>query len=321
MKVKYREMLLAVLLGMVVPGLILGIGVNRKTDMPEIKEPQMIEEPVPTEGMTSVTVGLLMPDGTVQDMDLEEYLVGVVMAEMPASFETEALKAQAVVARTYTLKCAQAGVKHGSGNMCTDHSCCQAYVSPEGYSGGDEDREKICSAVEQTAGQVLTYGGNLIEATYFSCSGGVTEDAVAVWGTDYPYLRSVESPGEEYATYYSDEVFFTGEQFQSRLGRELSGSAGDWLGFVTYTAGEGVHTMRIGGVDYKGTELRSLFGLRSTAFTMKAEAGGVRVTTKGYGHRVGMSQYGADAMALRGADYAEILAHYYQNTALTLYEN
>ena len=205
--------------------------------------------------------------------------------------------------------------------MCTDFSCCQAYVSPDGYGGSAEDYEKISQAVTDTAGQVLTFNGKLIEATYFSCSGGVTEDAVAVWGTDYPYLRSVESPGEESATYYTDEVFFTAEEFQNRLGRELSGSPGTWLGYTTYTAGDGVNTMKIAGVDYKGTEVRSILGLRSTVFTMRAENGGITVTTKGYGHRVGMSQYGADAMALRGCDYEEILTHYYQGTTLTVYEN
>ena len=132
--------------------------------------------------------------------------------------------------------------------------------------------------MEATWGKVITYQGKLIEATYFSCSGGITEDAVAVWGTDYPYLRSVESPGEEHAAYYTDEVFFTAEKFQEKLGQKLSGSPANWLGYATYTAGGGVNTVRIGDKDYKGTELRMLLGLRSTAFSMKAEDGGIRVT-------------------------------------------
>ena len=318
MKVLHKEILLAIFLGMVVPSVMLSIFVKPGEGVIPATEPITVA----TESAISARgISVLMADGTTQVMDLEEYLVGVVMGEMPASFEMEALKAQAVVARTYTLKCAGAGVKHGENTMCTDFSCCQAYVSPDGYGGSAEDYEKISQAVADTAGQVLTYNGNLIEATYFSCSGGVTEDAVAVWGTDYPYLRSVESPGEESATYYTDEVFFTAEEFQDRLGRELSGSPGSWLGYTTYTAGDGVNTMRIGGVDYKGTEVRSLLGLRSTAFTMRAENGGITVATKGYGHRVGMSQYGADAMALRGCDYEEILTHYYQGTTLTVYEN
>jgi len=318
MKRIYKEWLLAVFLGMVLPGIILGAMVKGRMAKESIQEPTAT---VHTPEISEVTMKLMLPDGEVRSLNLEEYLVGVVLAEMPASFEREALKAQAVVARTYTLKCAEAGVKHGVGTMCADSTCCQAYVEPENYGGGKENLEKIRSAVAETAGKVLTYNGNLIEATYFSCSGGVTEDAVAVWGTDYPYLRSVESPGEETATYYIDSVYFTAGEFQQKLGRELSGTPKSWIGFTTYTAGGGVNTIRIGGVDYKGTEIRAKLGLRSTAFTMTADSDGITVDTKGYGHRVGMSQYGADAMALRGCGYEEILTHYYQGTELTAYEN
>ena len=303
-----------------VPGLILGTSVKRKVlPSPQTESPPVTQTEAPQK--TSVSIELELPDGSVQTMDLEDYLVGVVLGEMPASFETEALKAQAVVARTYTLKCAEAGVKHGVGRMCGDYACCQAYVDRESYTGTQEDYEKIQNAVEATWGQVITYQGKLIEATYFSCSGGITEDAVAVWGTDYPYLRSVDSPGEEHATYYTDEVFFSSGEFQDKLGQKLSGSPANWLGFTTYTAGGGVNTIRIGDKDYKGTDLRMLLGLRSTAFSMKAEEDGIRVITKGFGHRVGMSQYGADAMALQGKNYEEILTHYYQGTELSDYEN
>ena len=318
MKLVHKEWLLAFLLGMVLPGLVLGAAVKRREAGERTSEPTST---VNRTDMPAVTMDLLLADGSKKTLDLEDYLVGVVLGEMPASFETEALKAQAVVARTYTLKCANAGIKHGTGTMCAEASCCQAYVNPDDYGGGEEELAKVRSAVEDTAGEVLTYNGNLIEATYFSCSGGVTEDAVAVWGTDYPYLRSVESPGEETAAYYTDSVYFTAEGFRQKLGRELEGTPKSWLGFTTYTAGGGVNTIRIGGVDYKGTEIRSKLGLRSTAFTMTADADGITVNTKGYGHRVGMSQYGADAMALRGCGYEEILTHYYQGTRLSVYEN
>lgn len=318
MKLIYKEWLLAFFLGMVLPGLVLGAALKLRKPADPMPEPT---ETVQKQAASVVTLDLLLADGSYQTMELEDYLVGVVLGEMPASFETEALKAQAVVARTYTLKCAAAGVKHGAGIMCADPSCCQAYAAPADYGGGAENLNKVRSAVEETAGQVLTYNGNLIEATYFSCSGGVTEDAVAVWGTDYPYLRSVESPGEEAAAYYTDSVYFTAEVFQQKLGRKLTGSPKSWVGFVTYTAGGGVNTIRIGGVDYKGTDIRAKLGLRSTVFTMTADMDGITVNTKGFGHRVGMSQYGADAMALRGCDYEEILTHYYQGTRLTAYEN
>lgn len=314
----FQEIMLAAFLGLVVPGIILGAAVNLREEEPTqpTQTPAIQEEVQPK---SALSVNVTMSDGTVQTMDLDTYLVGVVLAEMPASFELEALKAQAVVARTYTLKCVGAG-KH-DGGVCTDYTCCQAYVAEENYGGNEESLEKVRSAVLATSGQVLTYQGNLIEATYFSCSGGMTEDAVAVWGTDYPYLRSVESPGEENAAHYTDTVTFTAEEFQTALGQELSGSPSGWFGFTTYTAGGGVNTMRIGGVDYKGTELRTLLGLRSTVFSISVDGQNIAITTKGFGHRVGMSQYGADAMAVAGSNYEQILTYYYSGTALAVYEN
>ena len=313
-----KELLLSLFLGFVLPGILLSAGVNRREDdklPPETKPAQTL----PHEA-SNLSMRLSLPEGEVKEMDMDEYLVCVVLAEMPASFETEALKAQAVVARTYTLKCIRSGVKH-DGAVCTDSSCCQAYIFPTEYTGGEDNLEKIRSAVYDTSDLVLTYEGNLIEATYFSCSGGATEDAVAVWGTDFPYLRSVESPGEESAAHYTDTVTFTEEEFQLALGQMLSGKPENWFGFTTFTAGGGVNTMRIGGVDYKGTELRSLLGLRSTVFSVAVSEGNIVITTKGYGHRVGMSQYGADAMAVSGSTFDQILEHYYPGTELTAYRN
>ena len=235
---------------------------------------------------------------------------------MPASFEEEALKAQAVVARTYAVRAREGKGKHDDGDICGDSACCQGYLAPDDYGGTQEALSKVRNAVSSTAGQVLTYEGKLIEATYFSCSGGVTEDAVAVWGTDVPYLQSVKSPGEENATYYTDSVQFSVKEFASRLGINLTGKPDSWFGGTKQTTGGGVDTMVIGGVTFKGTELRKLLGLRSTAFTMVAMDEVITVTTRGYGHRVGMSQYGADAMAALGRTYDEILAHYYQGTEL-----
>lgn len=312
----WKDFWIAVLMGFVLPGVMLGTAVKldrEETLVAEVTKPDWTQPFISSDPLTML---LTQPDGTVTEMGLDTYLTGVVLAEMPASFETEALKAQAVVARTYTLKAAETGGKHGNGSVCTDHTCCQAYIAPADYSGGTENMEKIRSAVEATSGLVLTYGGQLIEATYFSCSGGSTEDAVAVWGTDYPYLRATDSPGEENAAWYTDTVTFTPDEFAQRLGQTLTGTPKSWLGFTTYTAGGGVNSMRIGNRDYKGTELRSLLGLRSTAFTVSMEADTIRITTKGYGHRVGMSQYGADAMAVAGNTFDEILAHYYKGTSL-----
>ena len=328
MKLIWKEMILAALMGLVMPGAVLGLAAS--VDMPETVIE--ITTGVPTEVAAEeetreekpvFTVPILAGSEVVQ-MDLDAYLTGVVLAEMPASFEPEALKAQAVVARTYTMRAHTRGGKHESAAVCTDAACCQSYISPEDYlaaGGTQENVDKIRNAVGSTNGQVLTYGGELIEATYFSCSGGVTEDAAAVWGADYPYLRSVESPGEEEAAYYSDTVVFSASEFEGALGRDLSGSPPSWFGLTTYTTGGGVASMEIGGTAYQGTTLRGLLGLRSTAFSVEADSGSVTITTRGFGHRVGMSQYGADAMAVLGSSYAEILAHYYQGTSLDTLEN
>ncbi len=264
----------------------------------------------------------VLQDGELLRMDLEEYLLGVVLAEVPADFEEDAIKAQAVAARTYALKSISDGYKHASGAVCTDYTCCQAYISPLAYlkKGGTYDNlEKVRSAVKATAGQVLTYNGALISATYFSCSGGSTEDAQAVWGQDVPYLQAVQSPGEENAAYYTDSKVFTPEAFQAALGVSLSAPPTAWFGRITYTAGGGVDTMEIGGVAYRGTTLRTLLGLRSTVMHVAVSQDSITFETRGYGHRVGMSQYGAEAMAVAGSSYQEILAHYYQGTQLVEY--
>lgn len=252
-------------------------------------------------------------------MDMESYLTGVILGEMPSTFQEEALKAQAVAARTYTYKKMYQGEKHGYNCLCTDPSCCQAYLSAEEYfirGGTQEGLEKVHRAVRDTADSVLIYNGELIEAVYFSNSGGMTESALAVWGTDYPYLQSVNSPGEESAKHYMDSVVMTETDFQTLIGKKLNGTVMDWFGSVTYTEGGGVASMEIAGEIYEGTTLRSLLNLRSTAFTIMPMGDQVVITTRGNGHRVGLSQYGANAMAARGNSYEQILSHYYPGTSL-----
>ena len=316
----WKDLLISVLMGLVLPGLAL----NAAVLLLEVEgEPQpSVMETVPQTTPETVYLPMRMrnADGSTEEMDMDTYLVGVVLAEMPADFEMEALKAQAVVARTYTQKAYVTGGKHGDGSVCTKSSCCQAYLSEQDYldkGGTQEAVEKIRSAVNSTTGYVLTYEGELIEATYFSCSGGSTEDAQAVWGTDYPYLQAVSSPGEENAAYYTDTVTFTKQAFQSALGILPDGEPETWFGTVTYTEGGGVDTMEIGGEVFQGMKLRTLLGLRSTAFSVTADADTITIMTKGYGHRVGMSQYGADAMAVTGSIFREILSWYYQGTQLT----
>lgn len=323
MKRKLSALLWAAVMGVLIPGLLFAV-VDKLLDrnMLLFGQEQTTQQTLPLTG--TIERVIVLQNGKLTQMDMDVYVVGVLMAEMPATFHQEALKSQAVVARTYALRTNTIGQKHPNRAVCTQSSCCQGYNTVADFisRGGTESAiARISGAVAATTGQVLTYDGALIEATYFSCSGGRTEDALAVWGTDIPYLQSVESPGEEKATHYADMLQFTAAEFAGRLGIEPSGKPSSWLGPVTYTDGGGVDTMEILGKKYRGTELRSLLGLRSTAFAILAAGDTLYISTRGFGHRVGMSQYGADAMALRGCGYEEILTHYYQGTALSAYEN
>ena len=320
MKSIWREILLSVIMGMILPGILLNWKVEERERTPGPTEFRPLET-LQSAQRVRLNMKLRCADGTLAEMDMDEYLVGVVLAEMPSTFKIEAKKAQAVAARTFALKAGVTGGKHGDGSVCAEPGCCQAYLTNAEYldKGGSQGAiDDARAAVDATSGYVLTYQGQLIEATYFSCSGGSTEDAVAVWGTDFPYLRAVESPGEEAAAHHSDTVSFTKQELQDRLGIILSGKPDSWIGTATYTAGGGVNTISIGGKTFSGTVLRASLGLRSTAFTMEPAGDGVNIITKGFGHRVGLSQYGADAMAASGSSFVEILAYYYRGTTLEL---
>ena len=212
----WKDVLVAIWLGVVIPGIVLHAFVlmQRKT-----VEPQQI---IPTETeITGRHITLIRSgDGTREMLDINGYLTGVLLAEMPASFEEDALKSQSVAARTYTMKVCIGGGKHGDGSLCDYPGCCQGYVSEEAYlsqGGTRESLERVKGAVTDTAPLVLNYEGELIEAVYFSSSGGKTESALAVWGADFPYLQSVESPGENAEAYEGKILSFTIEEVQERL--------------------------------------------------------------------------------------------------------
>ena len=275
-------------------------------------------EPAPD----SITV---LTDGGAVTMDMQEYLVGVVAAEMPASFQEEALKAQAVAARTYAMYCAL-GQKHGEAQVCTDYTCCQAWQSEEALRqkwGGDYDAcsQKIRAAVEATAGQYLSYEGQPVFAAFHSSSAGATEDCGQVWNPS-PYLVSVSSPetAEDVPNFVST-VDCTPLDFRDTLlyahpEADFTGEESGWIGEVRLDGSGRVASAVLGGVSMKGTELRQLFGLRSTAFCLEYTGESFRFTVTGYGHGVGMSQYGANVMAREGGTYTGILAHYYPGTVL-----
>ncbi len=258
----------------------------------------------------SVTV-----DGTPEDMTLHDYLTGVLMGEMPASYDLEALKAQAVAARTYTLHRLA-----GGGTLSDDPSVCQAFIPMDRAQdklGTDWEAllGKLNQAVEETDGQVLTYNGQLISATYFSGSGGKTESAQAVWGSDIPYLVSVESPGEEETSDYESTVTVPLSEFLETL--QITAPT---VSSVRYTAGDGVDTIVIGGKTFTGLQLRRTFQLRSTRFQMTIAEDAVTFDVLGNGHRVGMSQCGAEAMAQSGSSYQDILLWYYTGVTLTQWQ-
>ena len=313
MNTKDLALYLAILFGFALPCVVFSLAKSK------IPHQDLQTEPTLFVAEEKRFVRLKRDNGTVTEIEEAEYVLGVVLQEMPVSFEEEALKAQAVVARTYTRRKQYVAPKHEDADVCTNPACCQGYCPPESYGEKGlvvSDVEKVRDAVNETGNLVLTYEGELIDATYFSCSGGMTEDAAAVWGADVPYLRATESPGEEGATYYTDTVQLSLGEFQTALGLNLSGAAEKWIKNIVYTTGGGVDSIEIGGQVFSGTEVRKRLSLRSTCFKITIVGDTVTVTTKGYGHRVGMSQYGADAMAVGGSDFKEILAHYYKDTQL-----
>lgn len=260
----------------------------------------------------------------ITEEKLEEYLVGVVAAEMPPSFELEALKAQAVAARTYALGRVEgyygSTESHFGADICTDPGHCQAWISRERFLevyGSEEDWDKIEQAVEETRNVVVTYGGILINPLYHSNSGGITEDAQEVWAISesVPYLQSVTGPDESsYPDYEKIQLYSWDEivkKVKTRYPQAKFPEKVD-MAIEAYTVSGRVDTIRIGSVSIPGTEFRELFGLRSTNISLNFPSPeSVEITTIGYGHGVGMSQCGADALAREGYSYEDILKHYY----------
>lgn len=246
-------------------------------------------------------------------IELEEYIIGVVGAEMPASFNKEALKAQAVLARTYALK----SIKNNT--RLTDSSSTQNYKSVDELknmwnTSFNTYYQKIVSAVNETKGMVLTYNGDLIEAVYHSTSNGKTEDAVNVWGNSFPYLVSVESNYDNTNPSFLKDQFISYAEISNKLSMNINIDTN--FEILSKTIGDRVDVIKINDVSYSGVEVRSLLGLRSADFSIIKNENGVVFQTKGYGHGVGMSQYGANGMAKNGYNYSQILSHYYPKTTL-----
>ena len=252
-------------------------------------------------------------NGEIIEMDLEEYLVGVVAAEMPASFNIEALKAQSVVARTYTLKLLE------SDREITDDVKTQVYKSNNELqnmwgSNYTNYYQKIKNAVDQTNGLVIKYNGSLIDAVYHSTSNGYTEDAINVWGNNIPYLKTVTSPWDTSDTSYLRNTNIEFDVISNAL--KINFDSSSTIDVISRDESNRILKVRFNDKEYSGVEIRNLLGLRSTDFDAEISLNGVNFTTRGYGHGVGMSQYGANEMAKAGYNYSQILKHYY--TGITI---
>ena len=265
--------------------------------------------------------------GELVETSMADWLPGAVAGEMPANFEAEALKAQAVAARTYILYLmSTTKAAHPDADVCDDPGCCKAHLTDEQMrSNWGEEYEanyaRVLDAVRSTDGQYLAWDGAPIEAVFHSSSAGMTEDAAEVWSAR-PYLVSVDSPEtSENVPNYVTSVAVPAADFSAKVleaypEAQLSGEPAFWLGEITFDESGRVDGAEIGGVTIPGTELRTMFELRSTAFTLDYTGSDFLFTVTGYGHGVGMSQYGANVMAQNGSDYGEILAHYYPGTEL-----
>ncbi|MBP3920264.1 MAG: stage II sporulation protein D [Bacilli bacterium] len=253
---------------------------------------------------------------TIENIPLEKYLIGVLSGEMPVSYELEALKAQAVAARTYTLR--KLEINKDNEYDLVDTTSDQVYLDEQYLKNlwGDKYQEytkKIKQAINETAGIYLTYNDQIIQAFFFSTSSGNTENCKDVFGADLPYLTSVASTWDETSPSYQETKTFTKEEFYTKLSLEYN----ETLTIdITRNTTNSINTITINNTQIKGTDFRFKLGLRSTNFEITEQNNIITIKTKGYGHGVGMSQYGARQLAIKGYKYEDILKHYYQGIEL-----
>ncbi len=270
--------------------------------------------------------------GEVKELSLEDYVAGVVAAEMPASFQKEALKAQAVIARTYALARVEASggsgcENHPSADICTEAAHCQAWVSrEEALAKWSSSRafsywDKIITAVKETKSQVLTYQGLPIDAVFHSTCGGYTDDSQEVWRASLPYLKGVQCGYCSHSPWTHRETSYTLSEFSMLISRyPQAASASIYtspdLAVISRSSADRLQDLRLNNLSLTGHELRSLLNLPSTRVSWRVEGDNIIFSTRGYGHGVGLCQYGADGMAREGHSYQEILNHYYQGTEI-----
>lgn len=272
--------------------------------------------------------------GEVREIDFCEYLKGVVSAEMPASFHEEALKAQAIAARSYILARMQgymrdgAPSEHNGAMTCDDPAHCKAWTSTEKLKEQWGDSfdfywDKISSCTEQTKGIVMTYDGALVNAVFHSTSSGFTENAKDVWGGDVPYLVSVKSEGDSLSPKYDDSVTISVDEYKNKITQNFPDASFDsreLIETINRSEAGGITTIVTGGVSIKATQFRNIFSLRSTNIEFSYDENNITMTTKGNGHGVGMSQYGANYLASTGMKYEDILKTYYTGVEVGVFE-
>lgn len=256
----------------------------------------------------------------------EEYIKGVVCAEMPASYETEALKAQAVAARSYILfKTNHPSADHPNAAVCTNPAHCKGYVSKEqaeekfGKNLMKKYYTKISEAVEKTKGEYLCYEGETVEAFFFALSNGKTENSEDVWQAEVPYLKSTESEGDKTSPNFVSEAKFSVEDFNKKLktlSTDFVPKKIPEFSDITKSSGGRTKSLKINDTYFSGTDIRSAFSLKSTDFSVEVQNKNIVFTVKGNGHGVGMSQYGANYLAKEGKTYEEILKHYYSGVEI-----
>lgn len=262
---------------------------------------------------SGIIINLYRKNGSIVSMELDEYLIGVVGAEMPASFNIEALKAQAIVARTYTLKTINSGKKLSDDNSTQNYKSNEELKNTWG-SSYNTYYNKVRSAVIDTKEIVIKYNSGLIDALYHSTSNGYTEDASNVWKNSVPYLKSVSSEYDTTNKNFIYNKFISYQDLSNKLGIPVSYSSNIEISEKTNSGR--VKYLNIDGNIFNGVNVRTILELRSTDFVFEKQETGINIITKGYGHGVGMSQYGANGMANNGYSYKDIILHYYTGVYL-----
>ncbi len=274
------------------------------------KEEDIVKEEVID---NNIYVNVRRNNGNIEKYELEEYIIGVVGAEMPASFNKEALKAQSVVARTYALKSIKNNKQLTSDNSTQNFKDNNELKKMWG-SSYNTYYNKIKSAVLETKGLYLSYNNDYVDAVYHSTSNGNTEDAVYVWGNSVPYLKSVSSEYDNTNKNYNSIITLTYNEISNKLKNSIDSNTK--FNIISRTSGNRVKEIEINGTTYSGVEFRKLLNLRSADFSIENNGANVVISTNGYGHGVGMSQYGANGMANNGSSYTDILLHYYTGVSI-----